>query len=208
MDVGRWSTELTARVSEELDYTLEAAAQQQAAGVRRQCGVLRPAGAGEHDEGDGQRVGRGTRRCPRGRAAPTTSGTRSPCATCGSCSPARARWVCCTPIRTRATSRCWPTAGSGWSTSAWSPGCPTDCRRRWAGSCASPRTATREQVGEELKRRGLRRLRCRRRGPDGVSGAVRRTGGGGGVPVHPGVDARAVHPGPRPAGLRRGRACS
>ena len=100
----------------------------------------------------------------------------------------------------RATSRSWPTAGSASSTSGWWPGCPTGCRRRWAGSCGSPRRGD-AHAG--------RRPACtpRASSPSDVDAedlldylapfvepAV-----GAGVPVQPGLDAGAVHPGQGPA---------
>ena len=55
MDVKPLVDELTARVSEELDYTLEAASQQQAAeGFAGHPEFAVPAGAGQHVAGDGQ----------------------------------------------------------------------------------------------------------------------------------------------------------
>ena len=53
--------------------------------------------------------------------------------------PSRA---CCTRTRTRVTSGCWTTAGSACSTSARSTGCPTGCRRSSAGCCGSCTTTT------------------------------------------------------------------
>ena len=50
--------------------------------------------------------------------------------------------ACCTPTRTRATSGCCPTAGSACSTSARWPGCPAGIPSRSAGSPGWPSRAT------------------------------------------------------------------
>ena len=175
-------------------------------GLRGQRGVLRAARAGQHVPGDGQRVGRGRAAVRRPPTCPTTSATRWPCATCGSCSPGRARSACCTPTRIRATSRSCPTAGSGVVDFGLVARLPDGLPSAMGRILRIAQHGRRPRGRRAAARRGLRRLRRRRRGPDGLSGAVRRAGRRAGVPVQPGLDARAVHPGhatPRPpAGWR------
>ena len=163
---------------EELDYGLEADAQR---GVRRG-------------------VRRATRRssCPRvvasapkvivtewldGHAAVEDHRRRHPRAarprraTCSpSCtSPGRRGPGCCTPIRTPATSGCWPTAASASSTSAPSPGCPTGTPSRSAGCSRWALAGRADEVLADLRDEGFVRPehRGRRRGGAGLPAADR-----------------------------------
>ena len=115
MDVKPLIAELKARVVEELDYGLEADAQRAfAAAYAGDDADRRPAGGGQRAQGDRLRVARGhpavadhRRRHPRA-ARPRRSPAGGPALL-----RARSGPGCCTPTRTRATSGCWTTAGSG-----------------------------------------------------------------------------------------------
>ena len=144
MDVKSLVDELTARVSEELDYRLEAESQQQAA-----------EGFAGHPE---FRIPAVLANTSRVLVSEWIEGTPMSVAAAAATEAERNRiglsyvrflfagpslvGICCTPIRTPATSGCSTTAGSASSTSVSSRSCPTDCRRPWAGSCGSHRPET------------------------------------------------------------------
>ena len=134
MDIKPLIAELRDRVSEELDYALEAQAQRvHARGVRGRPGRRGARRGAPGRPGPGHRVDRRDHRCRRSsRTAPRSSGTGPASCWPGSCSPARRAPGCCTPIRTRATSGCCPvdagrarTAGGSacWTSARWT-GCP------------------------------------------------------------------------------------
>lgn len=133
VDVVTISRELAARIAEEVDYTLEAENQSQAAAafagdpefvvphVHHATSRLLIS-----DWLDGTKL---SARHP----LPRPNATGSACPTFGSCSPVPPGPGCCTPTRIRETIWCCPMGGWAWSISAWSPGCRTACPRRWDG---------------------------------------------------------------------------
>ena len=135
LDVKPLLAELKARVSEELDYTLEADAQRSFADayaddpeivVPRVVASAPKIVVSEWLDGTpmSQIIASGTQeqRNLSGRLLALLH------------FPRRSDANSCTPTRTRATSGCCPTAGSASSTSARSPGCPTGHRSRWVAS--------------------------------------------------------------------------
>ena len=127
LDVKPLVAELKARVTEELDYELEAQSQQAFAdGVRRRPGHPGARTSSTAPSRSWSPSGSRAHRCRAiiAERQPGASATGPACCSPGSCSPARHVPVCCTPTRTRATSGCSTTAGSACSTSAPSTGCP------------------------------------------------------------------------------------
>ena len=133
LDIKPLLAELRDRITEELDYELEAASQQAFADAYKgDDEILVPDVLASSPRVlvtewiDGTPMSKiiasGSRRIG---TAPATCWRRCT-------SPRRRGRRCCTPTRTRATSACCPTGASGWSTSARSPGCPTVTPSRWA----------------------------------------------------------------------------
>ena len=111
-------------------------------------------------------------------------------------SPARRAPACCTPTRTRATTASCPTAGSASSTSARWPGCPTG-RPPAIGQLlriASPGDA--DAVVEGLRAEGFIKpgVEIDAERPPAYLAPVRRAGRARVLPLHPRLDARALHP--------------
>lgn len=144
MDIKPLIKELRERVSEELDYALEAQAQREhAAEFADDPDVLIPQVVHQSDQVlvtewiDGIPSPRSSRRGRR------SSGTVPVSCSPASCSPARRAPVCSTPIRTRATSGCYRrrrairSVRGGWGcwTSARSTGFRADCRGISATPC-------------------------------------------------------------------------
>ena len=165
MDIKPLLEELKERAIEELDYLRESRNQRAFAAAfegdpefviphvlaarpaRRRLRVgRRPAAVVDHR----RRHAGGAR--PRRRALPALPARRP-----------RARRAAALRPASRATSASRPRASSASSTSAPSPSCPTDCRRRWAPCCASPCPATPQTVADGPARRGLHPAQRRRR---------------------------------------------
>ena len=126
LDVKPLVTELRARITEELDYELEAASQRafaRAYADDEEIHVPQVIAASPRllvtEWIDGTPMSRIIASGTAGAARPVPA-----CAWRRCTSPRRAGPACCTPTRTRATSGCSTTAGSACSTSAPSPGCP------------------------------------------------------------------------------------
>ena len=168
------------RVGEELDYGLEA----ELTGGVRQGLRGRPATSPSPQvvaltaSGPRQRVARGACRCPADHRSGTPRGARRapPRSTWSSCWPARSGPGCCTPTRTRATSGCCRTGGSGSSTSARSTGCPTGCRPRPDGCSPLALQGDADAVLAGLREEGFVKPshRDRRRGAAGLPAPVHR----------------------------------
>ena len=195
--------ELTARVSEELDYTLEAAAQ-----ARRRRGSLGDAEffvpavlattkvmVSEWVEGAFAEHRRSS--CPR------TSATGWGWRTCGSCSPRPARVGLLHADPHPGNFKMMPDGRLGVIDFGLVARLPDGLPPAMGRILRVAESGNAQRDGRAAARGGLHRQRRRRRGPARLPRAVRRAGGGARVPVHPGLDARAVHAGPRLRGEQR-----
>jgi hypothetical protein len=157
LDIKPLLTELEERVTEELDYRLEAEAQETFAAAYDGDQEIRipevVTGTERVLVTEWMEGSRSRTRSPTGRRR---SATAPPCCSPASCCPDRCWPGCCTPIRIPATSACCPTGASASSTSGPSTACPTGHPSRSAAGPAGAGARGRRGARRPAQR-GLRR---------------------------------------------------
>ena len=204
MDVEPLVDELTARVSEELDYTLEAASQQQAAdGFAGSEEFYVPAVLAStprvmvSEWVDGVPLSSAAATCP------TTSATQPLCSTCASCSPGPSVVGLLHADPHPGNFKLMQDGRLGVVDFGLVARLPDGLPAAMGRILRIAQQGDAHQVAEGLRQEGFLASDDRRRGSARLSGPVRGAGRSAGVPVQSRLDAGAVHPGTRPSCLGR-----